>query len=270
MNYYAGIDGGSTYIKAALIDEDSAIVGTVVGSTGIDNSGNAEKMLQTLTQRARISRDDIRYITATGYSRKVLEVADDDVSEITAHAYGVRLTAPPHTKPGLVIDIGGQDSKLIYLDPQGRVKNFTMNDKCAAGTGKFLEVMAEMLETTIEQIGPESLESAVPCDINSMCVIFAQSEVVSLVARKFDRKDILSGVHASMAKRIGKMIRKPEISGDIIMTGGGALNVGLHKSFEEELMADIHVANHPQFNGSLGAALISKERAEKANVKRIG
>jgi predicted CoA-substrate-specific enzyme activase len=270
MNYYAGIDGGSTYLKAVLIDQDGTVVDTVVSSTGIDNSSTVEKMLSVLTKRARIARDDIKYIMSTGYSRKVLEVADDDVSEITAHAYGVRLTAPPLTKPSLVIDIGGQDSKLIYLDRQGRVRNFTMNDKCAAGTGKFLEVMAEMLETTIEKIGPLSLESSAPCDINSMCVIFAQSEVVSLVARKFDRKDILSGVHVSMAKRIGKMTRKSEINGDIIMTGGGALNVGLHKAFEDELMADIHVANYPQYNGSLGAALIGKERAEKANARRLG
>jgi predicted CoA-substrate-specific enzyme activase len=270
MNYYAGIDGGSTYIKVALIDQNGAIMDTVVNSTGIDNSGTAEKMLAVLTERAQITRADIKYIMATGYSRKVLDIADDDVSEITAHAYGVRLTAPPGAKPGLIIDIGGQDSKLIYLDPYGRVKNFTMNDKCAAGTGKFLEVIAEMLESTIEKIGPLALESTTPCDINSMCVIFAQSEVVSLVARKFDRKDILNGVHISMAKRIVKMTRKSEIDGEIIMTGGGALNVGLHKAFEDELMADIHVANHPQFNGSLGAALISKERAEKANVKRIG
>jgi predicted CoA-substrate-specific enzyme activase len=270
MNYYAGLDGGSTYLKAALIDQQGTVVDTVVSNTGIDNSGNAEKMIYFLAQRSQISRADIKYIMATGYSRKVLDVADDDVSEITAHAYGVRLTAPPQTRPGLIIDIGGQDSKLIYLDQQGRVKNFTMNDKCAAGTGKFLEVIAEMLETTINNIGPLSLESTAPCDINSMCVIFAQSEVVSLVARKFDRKDILSGVHISMAKRMGKMTRKSEINGDIIMTGGGALNVGLHKAFEDELMADIHVANYPQFNGSLGAALLSKERAEKADVKHLG
>jgi predicted CoA-substrate-specific enzyme activase len=267
VNYYAGLDGGSTYLKAALINQDGKVVDTVVSSTGIDNCGNAEKMIYVLTQRAQISRTDIKYIMATGYSRKVLDIADDDVSEITAHAYGVRLTAPSQTKPSLIIDIGGQDSKLIYLDQQGRVKNFTMNDKCAAGTGKFLEVTAPILETTIENIGPLSLESTAPCDINSMCVVFAQSEVVSLVARKFDRRDILSGVHLSMAKRMVKMIRKSEISGDIIMTGGGALNVGLHKAFEDELMADIHIANYPQFNGSLGAALLSKERVEKADGK---
>jgi predicted CoA-substrate-specific enzyme activase len=270
MNYYAGLDGGSTYLKAALIDQNGAVVDAVVSNTGIDNSGNAEKMIYYLAERSGINRGAIKYIMATGYSRKVLDIADDDVSEITAHAYGVRLTAPSGTRPGLIIDIGGQDSKLIYLDQQGRVKNFTMNDKCAAGTGKFLEVIAEILETTIDNIGPLSLESMAPCDINSMCVVFAQSEVVSLVARKFDRRDILSGVHISMAKRMVKMTRKGDIDGDIVMTGGGALNVGLHKAFEDELMADIYVANYPQFNGSLGAALLSRERAERANVKHLG
>jgi predicted CoA-substrate-specific enzyme activase len=260
MNYFAGLDGGSTYLKAALINQDSVVIDTLVNNTGIDNSGNAEKLIYQLAQRAKINRTDIKYIVATGYSRKVLDIADDDVSEITAHAYGVRLTAPPATNPGLIIDIGGQDSKLIYLDRQFRVKNFTMNDKCAAGTGKFLEVIAQILETTIDKIGPLSLESTAPCDINSMCVVFAQSEVVSLVARRYNRRDILGGVHLSMAKRIAKMTRKTEINGDIIMTGGGALNIGLHKAFETELMADIHVAKFPQFNGSLGAALLARER----------
>jgi predicted CoA-substrate-specific enzyme activase len=264
MNYYAGLDGGSTYLKAALIDQNSNVIDTAVNNTGIDNSGNAEKLIYYMAQRNNISLTEIKYIMATGYSRKVLGIADDDVSEITAHAYGVRITAPPNIRPSLIIDIGGQDSKLIYLDLQLRVKNFTMNDKCAAGTGKFLEVIAQILETTIENIGPLSLESTEPCDINSMCVVFAQSEVVSLVARKFDRRDILRGVHLAMAKRISKMTRKAEINGDILMTGGGALNVGLHNAFEDELMADIHVANYPQFNGSLGAALLGKERAEKA------
>lgn len=263
MNYYAGIDGGSTYLKAALLS-DEGIVATKVIATGIDNSGNAERLVHSIIQEAGIQREDIKFIMATGYSRKGIEIADDDISEITAHAYGIRLTAPANTKPGLIIDIGGQDSKLIYLDQNYRVKNFTMNDKCAAGTGKFMEVIAEMLETTIEHIGPMSLESTAPCDINSMCVIFAQSEVISLVARKFDRRDILSGMHISMAKRIAKMTRKADIKGDIVMTGGGAMNVGLHKAFEDELMEDIHVAIRPQYNGSLGAALLAKERVEKS------
>lgn len=257
--YYLGLDGGSTYLKAALL-KDNRVVSTVVRSTGIDNNGTASAIVESLCGENAIRREDIGYIMATGYSRKILDIADDDISEITAHAYGVRVTAPEGYRPGMVIDIGGQDSKIIYLDSNYNVKNFTMNDKCAAGTGKFMEVIAQILETTIDQVGPLSLESSTPCDINSTCVVFAQSEVISLVARKFDRRDILAGMHLSMAKRIIKMMKKSERSGDILMTGGGALNTGIHRAFEEELMKDVYVARHPQFNGAIGAALIASER----------
>lgn len=257
--YYVGLDGGSTYLKAALL-KDNQVVDTMICNTGIDNSGAAEQLLSELCSRAGIARDSIHYIMATGYSRKILDVADDDISEITAHAYGVRVTAPKEYRPGMIIDIGGQDSKIIYLDSDYNVKNFTMNDKCAAGTGKFMEVIAQILETTIDQAGPLSLESTAPCDINSTCVVFAQSEVISLIARKFDRRDILAGMHLSMAKRIIKMMKKSEKGGDILMTGGGALNIGIHRAFEEELMKNIYVANYPQFNGAIGAALIASER----------
>lgn len=260
-NYYAGIDGGSTYIKAALID-DEGVVGTMITSSGIDNAGAAERLIKDLAKSVGIEREDIKYIMATGYSRKVIDIADDDVSEITAHSKGVKLTAPENFRPGMIIDIGGQDSKIIYLDKNWGVKNFSMNDKCAAGTGKFMEVTAEILETTIDQVGPISLESKEPCDINSMCVVFAQSELISLIARKYDRKDILAGMHMSMARRIVKMIRKSELGGDVLMTGGGALNIGLHKAFEDELMKDVYVAKYPQFNGSIGAAIMAKERGE--------
>lgn len=260
MSYYIGLDGGSTYLKAALL-KDRQVMETMVCSTGIDNNGSAEQILNRLCQKVGISRNDIRYTMATGYSRKVLTVADDDISEITAHAYGVRVTAPKEYHPGMIIDIGGQDSKIIYLDSAYNIKNFTMNDKCAAGTGKFMEVAAQILETTIDQVGPLSLESTAPCDINSTCVVFAQSEIISLIARQFDRKDILAGMHISMAKRIVKMMKKSEKNGDILMTGGGALNVGIRKAFEEELMKDVYVASHPQFNGAIGAALIASERA---------
>lgn len=257
--YYVGFDGGSTYLKGALL-RGNQVVNTAVCSTGIDNNIAAQQLLAQLCQSSGIARSDIRYMMATGYSRKILEIADDDISEITAHAYGVRVTAPKGYKPGMIIDIGGQDSKIIYLDQQYNIKNFTMNDKCAAGTGKFLEVIAQILETTINQIGPLSLESNTPCDINSTCVVFAQSEVISLVARKFDRRDILAGIHLSMVKRIIKMMKKSEKQGDILMTGGGALNIGIHRAFEEELLKNVYVAVHPQYNGAIGAALIASER----------
>ena len=257
--YYIGLDGDSTYLKAAMI-KDKRVIDTLVRNTGIDNNGTAERLVVELCERNRVKREQVGYIMATGYSRKVLEVADDDISEITAHAYGVRLTAPTEYRPGMIIDIGGQDSKIIYLDDHYKVKNFSMNDKCAAGTGKFMEVIAQILETTIDQVGPLSLDASQPCDINSTCVVFAQSEVISLIARKYDRRDILAGMHQSMARRIVKMMKKNEKRGDILMTGGGALNIGLRKAFEEELMEDVCVAQHPQFNGAIGAALIASIR----------
>lgn len=258
--YYIGIDGGSTYVKAAMVSNNK-VVCIIKTNTGIDNSGAAEKLVEHMITKIGIGRDDVKYVMATGYSRKIIDIADDDVSEITAHAYGVKLTAPKEYRPGMIIDIGGQDCKIIYLDNNYAVKNFSMNDKCAAGTGKFMEVIAQILETTINEVGPLSLESNAPCDINSMCVVFAQSEVISLIARKFDRKDILAGIHLSMAKRIIKMMKKTEAGGDILMTGGGALNVGIQKAFEDELMRDVHVAQYPQFNGAIGAALLASERA---------
>ena len=193
MKVYAGLDGGSTYLKAALIDERGRVLRTGVTNTGIDNNGAAQKLLAKLMSEVGVSRVD--YTMATGYSRKILEIADDDVSEITAHAYGVRVTAPREYRPGMIVDIGGQDSKIIYLDANYSVKNFSMNDKCAAGTGKFMEVIAQILETTIDQVGPLSLESTAPCDINSTCVVFAQSYIQRTAARHQNVAVLLAFFH---------------------------------------------------------------------------
>lgn len=257
--YFAGIDAGSTYIKAALIKDDS-IVDVAIANTGIDNSKIATNLLNTLLTSNSINRDDVKNIIATGYSRKIIDIANDDISEIMAHAYGTKLTAPKDYMPGILIDIGGQDCKVIYLDDNYNVVNFTMNDKCAAGTGKFLETSAQILETSIDQIGPLSLESKEPCDINSTCVVFAQTELISLIARKYDRRDILYGMHLAMARRVIKMINHDKFKGDIMLTGGGALNVGLKRAFEEELLKDIFVSNHSQYNGAIGAARFAKEQ----------
>ncbi len=261
--YYVGFDAGSTYVKSALI-KNNEVVATGVMATGIDNVKTSELLLESLIEQASITREDIAYINATGYSRRSLDLADDTISEITAHAYGIRLTAPKEASNiGLIIDIGGQDSKIICLDENYQVKNFTMNDKCAAGTGKFIEVIAQILETTIDKVGELSLCSTAPCPINSLCVVFAQTEVVSLVAQKKDRNDILAGMHISMAKRVSKMARKYKTKGSIVMTGGGALNEGLRVSFEDELMTDVYRACHPQFNGAIGAAIIGQLQYNK-------
>jgi len=260
--YYIGLDAGSTYLKAALVNKNR-VVSTKVEGSGISNNENARLLVERLIKKAGITREEVGCIMATGYSRRSLDVAEENVSEITAHAFGARLTHPEGIAPGLIIDIGGQDSKVICLNKDGMVSNFIMNDKCAAGTGKFIEVIAQILDTTLDQVGPLSKESLSPCDINSTCVVFAQTEVISLIAQKKDRRDILAGMHQSMAKRVSKMARKYEYAGDIIMTGGGARNIGLVDAFEDELMKDVFVAKHPQFNGAIGAAVYAKHMAEK-------
>lgn len=257
-NYYLGFDGGSTYVKAALI-KDKEVVTTKVFSTGIDNDATCQKILEEITSELGISQSDIAYITATGYSRRSISLADDTISEITAHAYGTQLTSPEGS-PSMVIDIGGQDSKIIALDENGSVKNFIMNDKCAAGTGKFIEVIAGILETTIDKVAEHSAESTTPCQINSTCVVFAQTEIISLMAQKQSRADILCGMHISMANRISKLARKYMGKGIVLMTGGGALNDGLRLAIEDALMCDVTPAVHPQFNGAIGAALIAMEQ----------
>lgn len=186
--YYIGLDGGSSYLKAALIGNNQ-VIDTMDRNTGIDNDGTARRIVHELCENNGISPSDIGYILATGYSRKVLEIADDDITEITAHAYGVRLTAPKDYRPGMIIDIGGQDSKIIYLDSKFAVKNFSMNDKCAAGTGKFMEVIAQILETTIDNVGPLSLEATNPCDINSTCVVLLSRKLYPLL-----RENMTAGI----------------------------------------------------------------------------
>ncbi len=264
--YYLGFDGGSTYIKAALI-KDNEVVTTKVFSTGIDNDATCEKILAEITKEVGITASDIDYITATGYSRRSISLANNTISEITAHARGTQITSK-EGRPAMIIDIGGQDSKIIALDENGGVKNFIMNDKCAAGTGKFIEVIADILETTIDKVAEHSAESKTPCQINSTCVVFAQTEIISLIAQKKSRADILCGMHISMANRIAKLARKYKSDGRVLMTGGGALNDGLRLAIEDELMCDVFPAVYPQFNGAVGAALIAVEQCmeEKSTV----
>ena len=264
--YHMGLDAGSTYMKAALIS-DGEVASTQLLPTGIDCERTANSLLETVLDDVGIGRGDIETITATGYSRRSIDLADSTISEITAHAWGAQLTAPQGVSPRLLIDIGGQDSKIISLGADGQIVNFTMNDKCAAGTGKFLEVVAELLETTIEHIPALAKASTDPCQINSTCAVFAQTEVISLLAQKRSREDILAGMHIAMASRIAKMARKYKSGGDVLMTGGGAKNGALREALEDELMCDIHEANFPQFNGAIGAALIGRSRAEKKQRK---
>ena len=255
--YYAGVDAGSTYVKLAILDEDGHLAGYDRKSTGIDANGTSMKMIETLINENNIPAGQIKNIIATGYSRRTIEAAKDTVTEIRAHASGVRWSAPADTDVRTVIDIGGQDSKVIVINQEGDTVNFAMNDKCAAGTGRFLESLARVLELDIKDLGPMSLASKMPISINNTCVVFAESEVISLVARKKNREDIVAGIHQSLAKRISGMVRKAGGKSDILLTGGGGLNTGIAEALEEELLMDIHVPEYPQLNGAIGAACIA-------------
>ena len=257
MTYYAGIDAGSTYVKVVVLDENRQLCGTKTLATGIDARETARDALELICTQQGISSETLQHITATGYSRRQIDIAANTVTEIKAHASGARLNSPEGTDIGTIIDIGGQDSKAILLHPDGTVANFIMNDKCAAGTGRFLETIARIMEVPVTQVGPMALEADNPCQINSMCVVFAESEVISLLARRSKPADVVAGIHNAMAKRVASMVRNAGIQRDILLTGGGGLNAGLHAALEDELFCDIHIAKHPQLNGALGAALLA-------------
>lgn len=221
MKWYAGIDAGSTYVKTVLIDSNKILHGYKVAPTGIDARSTAKALLNELCRAGGISLEDINAIISTGYSRRRIDIAHENVTEIKAHAAGASWTAAEGEKFRTIIDIGGQDSKVIAINKKGEIKNFVMNDKCAAGTGRFLEDLARVLELSVEEIGPLSLQSKTPCQINSTCVVFAESEVISLLARGKQPMDILAGIHTSLAKRISGMARKAGLESDILLAGGG-------------------------------------------------
>lgn len=259
MECYAGIDAGSTYVKVAIVS-DQTLMACKVAPTGIDCPKTARHLFESLLNELGIPKSDVISVVSTGYGRRTIDFADETISEITAHASGTIWTAPEQTRIKTLVDIGGQDSKVIMLGEEKEVKNFAMNDKCAAGTGRFIEVLAQTLETTVDEIGPLSLQAKAPCQINSLCVVFAQSEVISLLAQGKDREDIIAGIHNSFAKRILGMARKIGLEAEVLLSGGGALNPGIVASFEDESMMDIHIAKNPQFNGAIGAAILAGKR----------
>jgi (R)-2-hydroxyacyl-CoA dehydratese activating ATPase len=258
MECYGGIDAGSTYIKAAIVDNKGDIRGYKVVPTGIDCRSTARTVFGALRDELGLSPSNVPAVISTGYGRRLIDIASEDVTEIKAHAAGGIRTAPVGRKIGTIIDIGGQDSKVIVINEEGETKNFVMNDKCAAGTGRFLEVLSRVLEVAVEDLGPLSIQAETPCRINSLCAVFAESEVISLLARGEDRANIIAGIHRSLAKRVSGMARRAGLEPDVLLTGGGALNPGLVAAFEDELMMDIYVAENPQLNGAIGAAFLGR------------
>ena len=257
--YFAGIDIGSLATKVCIVNEKTDIVGFQIDRTGAKIREIGEIVLQKCLNSLGIERDQITYIIATGYGRNLAlsGIADEKVTEITCHAKGAKkLFESCHT----VIDIGGQDSKVMRLNDSGKVVNFTMNDKCAAGTGKFLEVLASTLGIKLDEMGEIALKSETPVEITSVCTVFAESEVVSLLAEGKDVQDIVAGLHRAIAKRVSGLVRQIGIAEDVVMTGGVAKNRGVVKALEDELGVVVKVPNEPQIVGAYGAGIIALEK----------
>ncbi|MDZ7839019.1 MAG: acyl-CoA dehydratase activase [Actinomycetota bacterium] len=252
-----GIDIGSVSTEAVIMqnnEKDTSILGYAIIPTGSNSKIAARKVLELASNQAGVSGDNIDKTVATGYGRINVEFADKNITEISCHARGA-LYYYPNTR--LVIDIGGQDSKVIRLDDNANPFDFLMNDKCAAGTGRFLEVMAQALEIDITHFGEIFLNTKQKVDITSTCTVFAESEIVSLIGRGEEKNKIIKGLIYSIAHRINTMIDRVGFSEPVCMTGGVAKNMGVVKALEETLETSIDIPEDPQIVGALGAALMA-------------
>ncbi len=251
--YVLGVDSGSTSTDAAIVDGAGTVVATAIVPTGARATASARRAIQEVLDKAGLTRDDVAYAVATGYGRDAIPGMDASITEITCHAAGARALVPGTRT---IIDIGGQDSKVIRLDDHGDVANFVMNDKCAAGTGRFLETMARTLEMPMEELARAGLTWRHPVHISSMCTVFAESEVVSLVAQDTAVADIVHGLDVSVASKVTSLARRVQAEPPYLMTGGVSNNAGVVNALADALGAP--VATHPssQLCGAIGAAIL--------------
>jgi predicted CoA-substrate-specific enzyme activase len=256
----AGIDVGAATAKAAILNGND-ILGFSVVPTGSNVVQAAEIVTRETLHKADLTMDDLEYIISTGYGRNAVPHSNKALTEIICHAAGVSWMVPGART---VIDIGGQDSKVIGIGDDSVVNNFVMNDKCAAGTGRFLEVMAGVLETDISEMGTISLQGTEPCSISSTCTVFAESEMVTLRATGQTRENIVAGIHKAMAHRVVIMGKSVGFRKNIVFTGGVAKNEGMKKALEDEIGIEIAIPEEPQIMGAVGAALLAKKEAAKS------
>jgi predicted CoA-substrate-specific enzyme activase len=260
---YAGIDAGSRAIKVVLIGDDgSETVAKGQVDQGIEQDKLACGLFNSVLANAGLHRSDVRRIVATGYGRNAVPIADTTITEITCHAVGVRHLVP---QAQTVIDIGGQDSKLVRLDKNGRVRDFAMNDRCAAGTGRFLEVVADRLGLSLGDLGRMAAQSRSPAAISSMCVVFAETEIIGLLAGGRAREDMVAGVQTAIASRIVAMAGR-NVESPIIFTGGVARVSGMETALQAALGQPVAVSPEPQMTGALGAALLARRYFDDMNM----
>lgn len=254
--YVLGIDIGSASSKAVILEDGVHIRASAVVQSGTGSSG-PERVLEEVFERAGLSRQDISRVVATGYGRYHAQ-ADSQISEITCHAKGVHFLFP---SARTVLDIGGQDAKAISINEKGRVLSFFMNEKCAAGTGRFLEVMSRILEVSLDEMGAHDALTKDPVTVSSTCTVFAESEVISLLSQGARKDDIIRGVHDSVVSRAAGLLYRTEMAPDFVFTGGVAKNAGVVRSLERELKHPVLVSEQAQLTGAIGAALLAWEQA---------
>ena len=257
--YTLGIDVGSTASKCIILKDGKEIIGKSLIDVGAGTSG-PDRAIKDVLADAKLQREDMSFTLATGYGRNSLEgIADKQMSELSCHAKGAAFLFPNvHT----VIDIGGQEVKVLHIE-NGNMVNFQMNDKCAAGTGRFLDVMSNVLEVKVQDLGKLGEMAKKKISISSTCTVFAESEVISQLSQGTDKCDIIDGIHRSIASRVVGLVYRVGVSPQVVMTGGVAQNIGVVKALSDGLHTEIAVSPLTQYVGALGAALFAYKNATK-------
>lgn len=263
MAYAAGVDVGSTQTKAVIIDEERRIVGRAIGDTGANVVTAAENAFLDALKAGGVQEEEVAFVVGTGYGRYKVTFGNIQITEISCHARG-----GVHMFPGTrtVLDMGGQDTKAIRIRPNGEVLDFCMNDKCAAGTGRFLQAAAFALEIPLAELGPTALRAERPVQISTTCTVFAESEVLSWLGRGKKIEDILMGVHRSIASRSIALLRRVGVEDELTFTGGVTRNRGMVEVLDQMLGLRMNVSDDSHFMGALGAALFAMDRILSSRV----
>ncbi len=265
MVYAAGVDVGSTQTKAVLMGSNYEIVATALVDTGANVIKAAERAFEAALEAAKLCREDVAYVVGTGYGRYKVTFGNAQITEISCHAKGAFLLFP---KTRTVIDIGGQDAKGIRVGEDGEVKDFVMNDKCAAGTGRFLANSADVLNLNLDEIGPMSLHAKNPVRLSTVCTVFVESDIMSYLAQGKKVEDILAGVHRAIAARVIALVRRVGIEPEVTMTGGVSRNIGMVRALEDVLGMRVNVSPMSHFMGAIGAAAFAVERAQSSEASK--
>jgi len=263
MAYAAGVDVGSTQTKAVVLDEKLKIVGRALTDTGANVVLAAEKAFHLALEDAGVREEEVEYVVGTGYGRYKVTFGNTQVTEISCHGRGSVHMFP---KTRTVVDMGGQDTKAIRVDAEGQIEDFCMNDKCAAGTGRFLGAASAALEIPLPDLGPTALKGTRPVRISTTCTVFAESEILSWLGKGKRIEDILLGVHRSIAKRSVGLLRRVGIDEQVTFTGGVAKNVAMIRTLEDGLGVKVNVSDDSHYMGALGAALFANDHIVASRV----